>query len=92
MFNTAAKIFCAAFIFAGSLAQANDISIKAVSFQDLDGWKDDDLSVALDVFLKSCDQVRGNEFVPKTEWNELCKFARAKPIARSFFEMFFNQF
>jgi len=54
-----------------------------IRFDDLLGWTRGNQTAALDVFLKSCQDIRAHE------WATLCKLAKTHPNARSFFETFF---
>ena len=55
-----------------------------LTFDDLDGWADDDHAAALSVFTESCGDI------PRPEWQRLCAFAKDGPPARDFFETFFQ--
>lgn len=55
-----------------------------LSFDDLNGWADDDHQAALDVFLNTCGDLR------EIEWEVICNLARTGPDPRSFFEKFFR--
>ena len=55
-----------------------------LSFDDLQGWADDDHAAALTVFAETCGDI------PRPEWRRLCAFAKDKPPARDFFETFFQ--
>ena len=66
---------------AEAMAQVN---AEILSFDDLDGWVDDDHEAALDVFRNTCpDMAEG-------EWSRLCALADQGPNARTFFELFFR--
>lgn len=60
------------------------VSAEILSFDDLDGWADDDHAAALDVFLNTCPDM------PEGEWSRLCALADQGPNARTFFELFFR--
>jgi peptidoglycan lytic transglycosylase A len=60
------------------------VSAEIVSFDDLDGWAEDDHEAALAVFRNTCpDMAEG-------EWSRLCALADQGPNARTFFELFFR--
>lgn len=59
-------------------------SYTFVSYDDLDGWAEDDHQAALDVFVQTCGDI------DRTEWQRLCAFAKDAPPARDFFETFFQ--
>ncbi len=90
MLRKAARSICAFLILAGTVAGAEEISIRAMSFGALRGWSTEDHSSALDVFLKSCKYIKGNNISPAEDWKALCKYAASKPDARPFFETFFR--
>lgn len=54
-----------------------------LSFDDLEGWAEDDHAAALDVFTQTCGDIE------RPEWQRLCAFAKDGPAARDFFESFF---
>jgi len=55
-----------------------------MSFDDLDGWADDDHQAAMDVFLSTCSDMKD------PQWSTICDVARSGQEARSFFERFFT--
>ncbi|MDA7963778.1 murein transglycosylase A [Ruegeria sp.] len=57
-----------------------------LSFEDLDGWAEDDHGAALRVFLNTCADLKD------PDWQALCAVARSyePEAARSFFELFFR--
>ena len=55
-----------------------------MSWEELDGWSDDDHSAALETFLETC-----TDLVDR-EWETLCALGQSQPDARSFFELFFR--
>lgn len=55
-----------------------------LDFDDLDGWTEDDLGAALDVFLATCGDMRD------PDWTALCRLAADQRDARTFFELFFR--
>jgi membrane-bound lytic murein transglycosylase A len=80
----AAAFVCAA---AGALLPASaqaEVTYKVLSFQELDGWAEDDHSAALTVFQNTCRDMRDSD------WAALCAYATQQPEARAFFELFFR--
>lgn len=66
-------------------AQCEDEPVaKILSFSDLQGWEDDNHQDALDVFLNTCDRIRGRE------WPQVCALAQTQTNAKTFFELFFK--
>lgn len=61
-----------------------ELSYSKVTFEDLNGWADDNHQAALDVFVQSCGDVRRREF------GVLCNIAKDGTDARAFFETFFQ--
>jgi membrane-bound lytic murein transglycosylase A len=61
-----------------------EVTYKVLSFDDLDGWAEDDHSAALSVFQDTCQDMRDSD------WSTLCAFASQQPDARSFFELLFR--
>ncbi|WP_386679346.1 murein transglycosylase A [Loktanella sp. R86503] len=59
-------------------------SYTFLTFDDLDGWADDDHAAALDVFTQTCGDI------DRPEWAQLCTFAKDGPAARDYFETFFQ--
>ncbi|KPQ06916.1 MAG: membrane-bound lytic murein transglycosylase MltA [Rhodobacteraceae bacterium HLUCCA12] len=58
---------------------------ELLTFDALDGWHEDDHAAALEVFVRSCPRLRGDE------WLAVCTFAeQADPDPRAFFERFFR--
>ncbi len=64
-------------------ATANE-PVQLLTFDDLQGWAEDDHSAALSVFQNTCDQLDGSD------WQALCAVAETAPDARTFFELFFR--
>ncbi|MFO7920953.1 MAG: murein transglycosylase A [Nioella sp.] len=58
--------------------------IQILRFEDLDGWAEDDHETALEVFLNTCPDMADDE------WLRLCAVAQQRPVARTFFELFFR--
>ena len=65
-------------------AELDELSHQILSFEDLDGWSDDDHERALDVFLNTCADLKD------PDWKSLCALAQQKPDAKPFFELFFR--
>ena len=59
-------------------------SYTILSYDDLDGWAEDDHAAALSVFTDTCGDI------PRPEWARLCAFAKDGPTAKDFFETFFQ--
>ena len=81
------RLVVAAVLAAGALmspAQAQSVTYEVLEFSDLKGWKSDDHSAALDVFLNTCRDMK------TPDWKALCKLAKNQSSARTFFELFFK--
>ncbi|WP_441351147.1 murein transglycosylase A [Sulfitobacter sp. SK012] len=63
---------------------AADVRYDILSFEDLEGWVDDDHAAALAVFLSTCRDMKD------PDWRALCSYADANPDPRSFFELLFR--
>ena len=63
-----------------------ETTYSILSFDQLDGWAEDDHNAALSVFLNTCTDLDG------IDWGNLCALAQTNPPAnaRSFFELFFR--
>lgn len=59
-------------------------AVTLLSFDDLNGWAEDDHAAALSVFRNTCADMEG------AEWQALCAIAETAPDARTFFELFFR--
>jgi len=57
---------------------------QILTFQDLDGWENDDHDAALTTFLETCRDLKS------PDWAALCGLARTQPNGRTFFELFFR--
>ena len=64
-------------------APASDLSYQVLSFDQLNGWGEDDHNAALQVFLETCGDMND------PEWSALCALATTQKNARTFFELFF---
>lgn len=65
-------------------AVAEDIEHEILTFDQLDGWAEDDHAAALDVFRNTCRDMRS------PDWRALCRAAEDQTNARAFFELFFR--
>ena len=65
-------------------AAAEDASYTLLSFDDLDGWAEDDHAAALATFLDTCRDIKD------VDWRAVCRFAEQDPDPRQFFELFFR--
>lgn len=63
---------------------AAEVRHTILSFEDLEGWADDDHSAALEVFLNTCRDL------DRPEWRPICRVAEDQTDARAFFEVFFR--
>jgi|TARA_B110000908_G_scaffold94089_1_gene111515 membrane-bound lytic murein transglycosylase A len=79
----AVAIAFAAGVFTASPASA-EVTYKVLSYDDLDGWAEDDHSAALSVFQDTCRDMRDSD------WQTLCAYATQKPDPRAFFELLFR--
>jgi membrane-bound lytic murein transglycosylase A len=57
---------------------------KVLSFEDLNGWEEDNHQLALEAFRGTCDRIKGRE------WPQVCEFAHQQASAKTFFELFFR--
>ncbi len=65
--------------------------IAFVPFNDLLGWAQDDHQQALQVFVKSCDDIRSTPQIPAQDWRGVCALAKVNAgSARRFFETHFR--
>lgn len=65
-------------------AAASDVTYDVITFDQLDGWAEDDHAAALKVFLNTCRDMKD------PDWRALCKYASDNPDPRQFFELFFR--
>lgn len=69
----------------GSLsASERDTTHSLLSFDELDGWTEDNHARALGVFLNTCPDM------DDPDWQALCALAQQKPDPKAFFELFFR--
>ena len=83
-FRSRAALLAAAF--AALVSQAAAAPHRVLTFDDLDGWGEDDHAAALAAFTVTCDKRRG------PDWAPLCAWAKtlAPEAARGFFEAAFR--
>lgn len=62
----------------------SSVTHEILSFQDLDGWDQDDHTDALMVFRNTCVDM------PDPDWASLCAMAHHQTSAKTFFELFFR--
>jgi membrane-bound lytic murein transglycosylase A len=65
-------------------AKASKVEISVLRFSDLNGWENDDHQAALDVFMKTCIDLKD------PEWVSLCALAEQQSSPKAFFELFFR--
>lgn len=70
-------------LFAAGAAMANP-TYQLLTFDDLDGWAEDDHQAAMDVFLNTCADMQD------PAWTGICALAAQGQEARGFFERFFT--
>ncbi|WP_226780000.1 murein transglycosylase A [Oceaniglobus trochenteri] len=63
---------------------ASEVTHTILSFDDLNGWAEDDHEAALSVFLDTCGDM------PDPDWRGVCAVARHQTNAKTFFELFFR--
>ena len=73
----------AGLVLAGSAAMS-ETHMKILSFEELDGWADDDHEAARQVFLNTCTDFEA------PDWQTLCSAATGITDARKFFELLFR--
>jgi len=76
--------FVSAWVLLTPAIASTDTSYTILSFDDLDGWPDDDHRAALEAFKETCRDLND------TEWPSLCALAISQPNPRLFFELFFR--
>ncbi len=63
----------------------DETPVRMLEFSELNGWDEDDQAEALEAFLRTCIDLRGED------WQSLCALAQQQgDNARSFFELFFR--
>ena len=69
-------------LFAGPLA--SEVKYDVLSFDQLEGWADDDHTAAFETFLNTCKDMKG------ADWRAVCAYAQSGPNPREFFELLFR--
>lgn len=69
-------------LLAGPLA--SEVKYDVLSFDQLDGWAQDDHAAAFDTFLNTCKDMKG------PDWRAVCAYAQSGPEPRAFFELLFR--
>lgn len=69
-------------LLAGPLA--SEVKYDILSFDDLDGWAQDDHAAAFGTFLNTCKDMKG------PDWRAVCAYAQSGPDPREFFELLFR--
>lgn len=69
-------------LFAGPLA--SEVKYDILSFDQLDGWAEDDHAAAFETFLNTCQDMKGSD------WKAICAYAQSGPNPREFFELLFR--
>lgn len=73
------------FIIAAAQSAAQHSTTRTIlSYDDLNGWHEDNHQAALDVFLETCQDMGA------TEWQTLCALGTNQQNAKVFFELFFR--
>ncbi len=80
------KAVAGAFALSAALAGTAlaDLTYTFLSYDDLNGWAEDDHEAAMTVFLNTCSDIT------RPEWQTLCDVSQTQPPARAFFETFFQ--
>jgi membrane-bound lytic murein transglycosylase A len=84
MIRPARAAFVSALLAMTPAAAQNAATYTILSFDDLNGWENDDHQAALDVFGLTCGAL------PEPEWASVCALAADQPNARAFFERYFS--
>lgn len=80
-----ALAICAALALGSPLqAGLDSADVTILSFDDLDGWSQDNHGEALEVFLATC------KALDDPEWRPICALGKGQDNARTFFELFFR--
>lgn len=69
-------------LLAGPLA--SEVKYDVLSFDQLDGWAQDDHAAAFQTFLNTCKDMKD------PDWNAVCAYAQSHPNPREFFELLFR--
>ncbi|MBQ0748844.1 MAG: murein transglycosylase A [Roseovarius sp.] len=78
------RIGLALWLVCATPAMPQDVTHEILSFDDLNGWAEDDHAAALSVFLNTCPDMKD------PDWRALCALAQQRPDARGFFELLFR--
>jgi membrane-bound lytic murein transglycosylase A len=84
------RVICALRISAIGLASllagplASEVKYDVLSFDQLEGWAQDDHAAAFDTFLNTCKDMKD------PDWNAVCAYAQSRPNPREFFELLFR--
>ena len=84
------RVTCALRISATILASlcagplASEVKYDILSFDQLDGWAQDDHAAAFSTFLNTCKDMKD------PDWKSICAYAQAGPDPREFFELLFR--
>ena len=68
----------------GPDAATAEVSHRILSFEEMQGWEEDDHAEALRVFLETCPDLTD------PEWQSICALATQAPEAKPFFELLFR--
>lgn len=68
----------------GSPPAAAEVTYEVLSFDQLDGWEEDNHDAALQVFRNTCIDMRG------PDWKSLCALAHDVKDGKAFFELMFR--
>lgn len=68
----------------GPAPASAEINYHVLSFDQLDGWEEDDHDAALRVFRETCTDMRG------PDWKSLCAFSYDVKDGKAFFELMFR--
>lgn len=82
----AAAVLASALAATPAMSAEETVSYKVLTFDELDGWSQDDHAAALTVFLETCADMDG------LDWGKLCAVAQSQSAesAKTFFELFFR--
>ncbi len=83
MKNTVAALICAGLVLMAGPVRP-DAKVTVLSFDDLDGWAEDNHADAFETFTNTCADLKD------PDWQSVCAYATSKPDARSFFELLFR--
>jgi len=66
-------------------------SYTQLTYAEISGWEEDNLTPALEAFTRSCGSIRATSAIPVRDWDRVCALAKAGPgPARVFFEQNFT--